>query len=58
MNNTKEWYRSKTLWLAIGTAIVGVLTALSTQFPAEGWLMTAIGIMNFVLRLGTNSEIK
>ena len=56
--HNKKWYLSKTLWFAIGTALVGVMTALATQFPTEGWIITMIGVINFFLRLATNSEIK
>lgn len=54
----KKWYQSKTLLFAVLTGIVGILTVLSTQFPTEGWMITLIGFINFLLRLNTNTEIK
>lgn len=54
----KKWYQSKTIWLAIITALIGILTAFGTAYPEAGWLLTTIGVLNAMLRLGTNSEIK
>lgn len=58
MQTNKKWYLSKTLWLAVLTGVVGILTALSAEFPNEGIFITVIGILNFFLRLNTDSGIK
>jgi hypothetical protein len=55
---TKKWYYSRTLWVAIITAVIGVLTVLGQEIPDAGWIVTTIGILNFALRLNTTQTIK
>jgi hypothetical protein len=54
----KKWYYSRTLWVAIITAVIGVLTVLGQEIPDAGWIVTTIGILNFALRLNTTQTIK
>jgi hypothetical protein len=54
----KKWYLSRTLWFAVGTAIAGIMTALASEFPSQGWMLTIVGIVNFLLRANTNSGIE
>lgn len=42
----KQWYQSKTIWLAILTGAIGIVTALHTQFPMTGAFITATAILN------------
>lgn len=34
--DTKKWYESKTIWLAVAQAIAGILTAVYAENPALG----------------------
>lgn len=54
----KKWYYSRTIWVAIITAVIGVLTVIGQEIPDAGWIVTAIGILNFALRLDTTKVIK
>jgi len=58
---TKKWYSSKTMWVAIATSLVGILMAVSDSLSQSGQdtglLVTAIGVINAVLRLISNSRI-
>lgn len=56
--NTKKWYLSKTIWLAVITAVLGILTAVETQYGAQGWIISAVGILNAILRISTTSTIE
>lgn len=56
--NTKKWYASKTLWVAILTGIIGVLVALETQYPAVGWIITGKAVIDFLLRMVTTSSLE
>ena len=55
--DTKQWYKSKTLWvnvLAIGGAL---LTALSGELATAGTL-GLVAVVNIMLRLVTKSGIE
>lgn len=54
----KKWYYSRTIWVAVITAILGVLTVVNQEIPDQGWIITAIGLINFALRLDTTHTIK
>lgn len=57
---TKPWYLSKTLWIAIAQAVSGILTALFAQDPtlkAVGYLAIAKSIADFFVRLNTDKTI-
>ena len=57
MNPTK-WYQSKTLVFSIITIALGALTALQTINPETGWVVIAVGVLNAIIRLQTNTAIK
>lgn len=52
----KQWWKSKTLWLNIGTIVVGVTTWAMGQAEL-GAPITLVGVMNAVLRVISKSEI-
>lgn len=53
----KQWYQSKTIWLAIITGAIGIVTAFHTQFPMVGAFITATSILNMALRFVTSEPI-
>lgn len=55
---TKKFWQSKTIWFAVLTAIVGILTAIGTQYPDMGWTITLVGFINVFLRLNTDKGIE
>lgn len=55
---TQPWYTSRTLWIAILTAAVGIFGILTKDFPTVGFFATALGILNFIVRLDTSLPIQ
>jgi len=55
----KSWWLSKTIWLAIGQAVLGIIVALQAQpeFASLGWIMTTKSVLDVILRVGTIKEI-
>jgi len=35
INNKKEWWKSRTIWVAIVTAVVSIITAFGVNIPTE-----------------------
>ena len=57
----KQWYQSKTIWLALLQAAVGVLTAVLTQYPElEAVALIAVGksMIDIALRLVTQEKLQ
>ena len=57
----KNWYASKTIWLALITAGIGVVQAIQpviTDPVMAGKVVAVIGALNWVLRLITWEPIK
>lgn len=57
MNDSKKWYESKTLWLAIAQGVAGVFVVLATQYPAVGWIAIGKSVVDFFIRYNTSSPI-
>jgi hypothetical protein len=53
----KNWYQSKTVWIAILTIAVGILSFIQAN-PQIGVLATVIGSLNIILRFATTTSIK
>ena len=54
---SKPWWTSRTVWIAVLTILGGMITALAGELQAGG-AITAIGIMNIILRVITTTAIK
>jgi len=57
---TKDWFRSRTLWIAILEGLIGVGGALASDSPTIqlGSLLLALeGLKNFLLRLDTTTRL-
>ena len=58
----KPWYKSKMLWAAVLTGIVGVATVVVGEglvsVEVAGGIMIAVGLLNSVLRWLTTEELK
>lgn len=59
MNETKQWYLSKTLWFNVITILIGVLEVVSQTYPIpQNILALIVGIGNMLLRIfDTNKPI-
>lgn len=59
---TKKWYSSKTMWVAIATSVVGILMAVSDSLAQSGQdtglFVVAIGLINAGLRFVTGTRIE
>lgn len=57
----KKWYTSKTIQFAVLTAIAGILTAVTAEYPElreSGIFLTITGVVNFMLRFITDQPIQ
>lgn len=57
---TKVWYQSKTVWLAILQGIVGILTAVLASDPAlkgAGVIATVKSLLDIFIRSETTATI-
>lgn len=57
MQNAKSLLGSKTFWLAVLQALLGVIVIFNSTYPAVGWLVMAKSALDVVLRLYTDSAI-
>lgn len=53
----KRWYSSKTLWFAVLTGALGILTALQSLYPEAGILIAMASVINVLLRFGTTAPL-
>lgn len=56
-NSMKSLYSSKTFWLAVVQALIGVIVAFSTAYPALGGLVIAKSIADIILRIVTDTAV-
>ena len=54
---TKKWYQSKMIWLAVVQGIAGIVTAVATEFPEIGGLAVVKSVMDIALRAVTKSPV-
>jgi len=55
--NSKEWYKSRTIWINVLAIVIGVLQGIQGDLTSGGTL-TVAGLINLVLRNVTNTAIK
>ena len=55
---TKKWYGSKTVWLGVITAIVGIFSFLESQYPQMGIFVTLSGVVGIIFRVFTSTSIE
>ncbi len=53
----KSIFQSKVFWIAVGQAIVGIITVFATAYPALGFLVVAKSMLDIILRLYTTEAI-
>ena len=53
----KNWFESKTLWVAILQFVVGGLAVTGTNHPDMGWILMIKSVLDFILRLQTDTGI-
>jgi uncharacterized membrane protein len=53
----KDWYKSKTIWIAIIQAIIGVLVVIETQYPGVGFIVLFKSVLDTFLRVATYTEL-
>lgn len=54
----KNWYKSKTVWVAILMGVTGVITAMETQFALPGILLSVKAVIDLWLRANTTTGLK
>ena len=58
VSNYKNWYTSKTIWLAILQSLAAVLMIWERVYPTLGWLLISKSAVDIALRFITNEKIK
>jgi len=53
----KSWYKSRTIWLGVGTIITAVVTACLQGAGWEEGVLAAVGALSILLRAQTNLPI-
>lgn len=56
----KEWYKSRTLWLAVIQGIAGIVIAWQVEFPVAdlgGYTLILKSMIDILLRLKTDERI-
>ncbi len=54
---SKSLFASRTFWLAVAQAVVGVFVVFGTAYPMVGWLVVAKSVADMVLRYITTTPI-
>lgn len=53
----KNWWQSKTIWLAAIQLAVGFTLVFQTQYPELGWIVTLKSLLDVLLRFLTDKPI-
>lgn len=53
----KEWYKSKTIIVAILMGASGIMVAFETQYPGIGWMITGKAFIDVILRVISTKEL-
>lgn len=54
----KDWWTSKTLWLAVIQFVIGGLVVLGNQYPEVGGFLMAKSFLDMVLRFMTTEPVR
>jgi hypothetical protein len=52
----KDWYKSRTIWIAVITAVIGILGAFGVVIPA--WVIQVLVAMGLYTARTAKEEIK
>jgi uncharacterized membrane protein len=53
----KSLLQSKTFWLAVIQAVIGIVVIFSSAYPAVGGLIVTKSILDVILRVVTNTAV-
>jgi hypothetical protein len=56
--NIKQWYKSKTVWIAIIQFVLGGVISMTQIYPEVGWVFMIKSMLDVSLRFLTYEEIK
>lgn len=54
----KSIFQSRTFWVAVIQAVIGVVGVFATAYPALGGMLVAKSFLDIVLRLATTQPIE
>lgn len=54
----KNWYKSKTIVIAILTGVLGIVVAFETQYPEVGIFAIVKSVVDIALRFITSEAVK
>ncbi len=55
--NTKIWYKSKTIQIAILQAVIGVVAVFGTHYPELGYIALVKSVLDVFLRVTTQLPV-
>lgn len=55
--DTKKWYESKTVWIAVIQAAMGLAIALQGVYPAAGSLLVLKSVLDILNRFLTQGPV-
>ena len=55
--DSKNWYKSKTVWVSVLTIVAGIITGIAGELEA-GASLTVLGIVNVSLRVFTKEGVR
>ena len=58
MSEGKQWYKSKTIIIAIITGISGIVVAFESTYPGIGLIIIVKAVLDIALRYVTTNPIK
>jgi hypothetical protein len=54
----KNWYKSKTILIALAQAVLGFVIVLQGEYPEFGFLASAKSIIDIAIRIATTTKIE
>lgn len=54
----KSLFHSKVFWVAVAQAVAGAVVVFQTTYPEVGGLLVAKSLVDIVLRVLTNTQVK
>lgn len=54
----KDWYKSKTVWVAVLQAVAGIVVAFVAEYPEVGGILVLKSSLDILLRVITSEPLK
>ena len=54
---TKPFWQSKTLWIALAQGVIGILVVVQTSNPELGWIVIVKSVLDMYIRTTTTTTL-